>query len=261
MEFLTLESAIEWMVYFGATPPTLRFLDGEVREYRPGYQDSDAAYRRYCHRSYMAGRLHQLITNAPNGAAFRWARQHPKTGRMVVDLSMAAEALDYLAEMAVYVRDEYNAAVMLGPSGLHMVKSRIVNYPDPRVKVFLPGVAARFSMVGIDLIRLLEIDGFNLPVDGSGRLKAANDEVQESAGVPLPSVSVPVDQRSESQEQRQERRHRMCVELCVEAGSKMPTDDYMRLPRGIKKLAEKEGITRQAFAEDVKAHIRRINSK
>lgn len=41
----------------------------------------------------------------------------------------------------------------------------------------------------------------------------------------------------------------------------MPTNDYARLPRGIGKLAKWEGITRQAFAEDVKAHIRRLNGR
>ncbi|MFM6969624.1 MAG: hypothetical protein ACKOWZ_04410, partial [Sediminibacterium sp.] len=59
----------------------------------------------------------------------------------------------------------------------------------------------------------------------------------------------------ETGEKRQQRRYQMCLD----AGLVMPRDDYAHLPRGIGSLAEREGITRQAFAEDVKAHIRRMN--
>jgi hypothetical protein len=62
---------------------------------------------------------------------------------------------------------------------------------------------------------------------------------------------------AESQRVRQERRYQMCVD----ADLPMPTDDYARLPRGIGALAKREGITRQAFAEDVKAHIRSLNGR
>lgn len=58
-------------------------------------------------------------------------------------------------------------------------------------------------------------------------------------------------------ERRQERRYQMCLD----ANLKMPPNDYARLPRGIGALAKKEGITRQAFSEDVKAHIRRLNGR
>jgi hypothetical protein len=61
----------------------------------------------------------------------------------------------------------------------------------------------------------------------------------------------------EKPEQRQARRYG----ACISAGLKMPTDDYSHLPRGIGKLAEAEGITRQAFSDDVKAHIRRLNGR
>ena len=66
---------------------------------------------------------------------------------------------------------------------------------------------------------------------------------------------VPAD--GESQKQRQARRY----QACIDAGLTMPTDDYSHLPRGIGKLAKAEGITRQAFAEDVKAHIRQLNGR
>jgi hypothetical protein len=61
----------------------------------------------------------------------------------------------------------------------------------------------------------------------------------------------------ETASQRQERRY----QACVAAGLKMPTDDYSHLPRGINKLAAEEGIKRQSYSEDVKAHITRLNAR
>mgnify|MGYP000042915104 CR=1 FL=1 len=61
--------------------------------------------------------------------------------------------------------------------------------------------------------------------------------------------------QAETQEQRRARRYQMCLD----AGLKMPTDDYGRLPNGIKRLAEEvEKVSRQSFAEDIKAHIRKL---
>ncbi len=57
--------------------------------------------------------------------------------------------------------------------------------------------------------------------------------------------------------QRQARRY----QACIDAGLTMPSDDYSHLPRGIGALAKAEGIKRQSFAEDVKAHINRTNSR
>ena len=56
-------------------------------------------------------------------------------------------------------------------------------------------------------------------------------------------------------------RRKRRYETCVAANLVMPDNDYARLPRGIGKLANKEGVSRQAFAEDVKAYIRQINGK
>ena len=172
MKFLTLADAVNVMVIFGGQPPALDFLKREARLYDPGYRDSDAAYRSICHRSCMAGRLHQLISNAPDDAALRWARQHPLTGHAVLDQSLATEALDTLARMGAYILDEYNAAVKIGPKGLSIERSRIVKYPDPRVKIFMPMVQ-KFAVVESDLIRLLAAAGFDLPVSADGTLKVA----------------------------------------------------------------------------------------
>lgn len=70
----------------------------------------------------------------------------------------------------------------------------------------------------------------------------------------LPEYAVSQD---ESKEQRQARRYQMCVD----AQLNMPDNDYATLPRGIGKLAEREGISRQAFSEDVKAHIARMSER
>ena len=61
----------------------------------------------------------------------------------------------------------------------------------------------------------------------------------------------------ESQIARQARRYQMGID----ADLKMPTDDYAPMPRGIGKLAKIEKISRQAFTEDLKAHIRRAFPK
>ena len=88
-------------------------------------------------------------------------------------------------------------------------------------------------------------------------------EIDRINGTPKPQdqrfkAPGPTPKRSsgETKEQRQARRY----QACIDAGLRMPTDDYSHLPRGLKDVAEAEGITRQAFSEDVKAHIRRLNS-
>jgi|GEM_PF-5911811 len=44
-------------------------------------------------------------------------------------------------------------------------------------------------------------------------------------------------------------------EMCIAAGLKMPTNPYGRLPRGIKALAAREGISTQAFSKSVKKYM------
>lgn len=63
--------------------------------------------------------------------------------------------------------------------------------------------------------------------------------------------------QEESKEQRQARRYQMCVDAKLD----MPDNDYATLPRGIGELAKREGISRQAFSEDVKAHIARMSER
>jgi hypothetical protein len=61
----------------------------------------------------------------------------------------------------------------------------------------------------------------------------------------------------ESAIERQSRRYQMCID----AGMKLPTTDFARLPNGIKELAKIEGVKRQAFSKDIKIHINRINPR
>lgn len=58
-------------------------------------------------------------------------------------------------------------------------------------------------------------------------------------------------------EARQTRRYKMCID----AGLTLPNNDYAQMPRGIGKIAESIGISRQAFAEDVRKHINRLAGK
>jgi hypothetical protein len=44
-------------------------------------------------------------------------------------------------------------------------------------------------------------------------------------------------------------------QMCIDAGLAMPKDDYAHLPTGIKVLADREGISTQAFSKSVKKHI------
>lgn len=68
---------------------------------------------------------------------------------------------------------------------------------------------------------------------------------------PSPVVTLSAD---EIKSQRQARRY----QACVDAGLILPSDDYGAMPRGIGKVAERLGITRQTLTADVKAHIRRL---
>lgn len=58
-----------------------------------------------------------------------------------------------------------------------------------------------------------------------------------------------------------ERRQAERYAACISAGLTMPTDDYRHLPRGIGRVAQSLGISRQALAEDLKAHICRLNGR
>lgn len=110
------------------------------------------------------------------------------------------------------------------------------------------------------LLKVLHIDAFRV----RGCDLEAFADAQTSTPTPVvsaPAVALPervaLPAKAEAPEVRQARRY----QACISAGLSMPTDTYTRLPTGIKRLAECEGITRQAFAEDVKAHIGRLHGR
>lgn len=76
-------------------------------------------------------------------------------------------------------------------------------------------------------------------------------------GIARPTMKLPKMTPQETQEERRARRHQMCLD----AGLKLPDNDYGQMPRGIGRVAKMEGVTRQAFAEDVKAHINRLHQR
>ena len=62
---------------------------------------------------------------------------------------------------------------------------------------------------------------------------------------------------TETKEQRQDRRLR----ACIDAGLPMETKRAsMRLPDGVGEIADREGVTRQAFSSDIKAALARLES-
>ena len=62
-------------------------------------------------------------------------------------------------------------------------------------------------------------------------------------------------------EPTQEQRQAYRWQLCIDAGLTMPEGTYSHLPRGIGKVAESLGITRQALQQDLNAHRERLFGK
>lgn len=77
---------------------------------------------------------------------------------------------------------------------------------------------------------------------------------QKGSNVIKPATGLLV--KKETAEQRQARRYQMCID----AGLLMPKNNFSHLPRGVGKLAKKEGISTASFSQDVKKHICRINA-
>lgn len=92
-------------------------------------------------------------------------------------------------------------------------------------------------------------------------------ETAQRMNLPLPEVlsniinkitiEAPVISNTETQAERRQRRYLMCLD----AGLELPTNDYSKLPNGIGLLAKKEGVSRQAFNHDVKAHINWVSER
>jgi len=71
---------------------------------------------------------------------------------------------------------------------------------------------------------------------------------------PAPATDTATPAPAETREQRQDRR----LQACINAGLVMPKNSFGRLPKGVDKVAELEGVTRQAFSSEVKAALERM---
>lgn len=74
-------------------------------------------------------------------------------------------------------------------------------------------------------------------------------------GAPAAAAPQPAPAK-ETAEQRQDRR----LQMCIDAGLTLPKNEHGRMPDGIAKVAEREGIHRTSFTTDVKAAIARRNA-
>lgn len=92
-------------------------------------------------------------------------------------------------------------------------------------------------------------------------LLAAMPRDEHGAQNTHPSLHRPPNAQAGSQIESAEERQRRRYQMCIDAGLTMPTNDYGHMPRGVGKVAEREGIKRQSFVQDVKAHINRASGK
>ena len=74
----------------------------------------------------------------------------------------------------------------------------------------------------------------------------------DKAGLVLGPVAVATE-LAEDSIARQDRR----LKACEDAGLKLPVTDYDHLPKGVGKLAKADGVSRQAFSQDVKKALSR----
>ena len=81
-----------------------------------------------------------------------------------------------------------------------------------------------------------------------GRM-AARAAPAQSAATPAPGSD-----STETTEQRQDRRLRACIDAGLPMNDKAALS---RLPYGVGDIAERQGVTRQAFSTDVKAALKR----
>ncbi|MFG5779204.1 hypothetical protein ACFIQF_19260 [Comamonas sp. J-3] len=93
------------------------------------------------------------------------------------------------------------------------------------------------------------------PIGGVGQARQA---VLQSQGAQSseaqPEAADRINNTIETKEQRQDRR----LQACIDAGLPMSTKAALsRLPNGVGGVADKEGVSRQAFSADVKAALER----
>lgn len=104
----------------------------------------------------------------------------------------------------------------------------------------------------VDMAVYVADRGFSVIVEASEQ--ATQPQTAPAQNIPTPA---PVVQATETREQRQDRR----LKACIDAGLPMDTRAALsRLPDGVGNVADREGVTRQAFSTDVKAALTRRKS-
>ena len=142
----------------------------------------------------------------------------------------------HTADQARQLEKAMRAAIFAGELGNYDYRTGLLIVPP-------------FSIATPLVVRMADVEDWLNSPSYKARLRATTAE--QTHAMPVMVVDSLTD--SETREARQARRYQMCVD----AGLTMPRTDYDAMPRGIDKVAALEKITRQAFTEDVKAHIRR----
>lgn len=163
-------------------------------------------------------------------AAVIEAKTGEDASKMIDDLAIAAVS----GELRVHERDK-NATFRATAVSTHAAKSL-----DSTASQLNAWLAKKHPLVQFR---------FQDPTPIAPFASAQSSEPHNVGGIAAASTQ-------ETQRQRRARRYQMGID----AGLPMPDNDYAPLPRGIGKLADKEGVSRQTFAEDVKAHIRSLMS-
>ena len=200
--------------------------------------NESSEYAREKKISAVAGRLHQLLNNYPDSRP-RWVEIHKISRRPIFnDATVHPEGMALLEHTAGWFDREWNnhvnhiaaqnALAQHGKDPSLLIKShRIEDGKYPR-KQFLRAFSIGFEQ--LELVTFLN-----------------RNKVQHALLQLAPTeASLP----TESAAQRRMRRWQMCID----AGLEMPQDTFAHLPPGIRKIAESEGITRQALAQDLNKH-------
>ena len=182
------------------------------------------------------------------GVLPRHSRRYPLPQEIPSEAGPYLELLvmAYLRGEAVRAGAEYSGDRRALLDGLPPEKAAFLGVQEPSKRTPPTDIRRIFSVVvqKVDVHRWLEFKGIKprFPFSPPPR----------DIGVPATNESF-FEPTAETAEQRQARR----FQACIDANLQMPDNDYERLPRGINRVADAEGISRQAFTDDIKAHIRR----
>ena len=159
------------------------------------------------------------------------------------NLLFSTEAASQISKQQGHTEDQakqlakaMRAAIFAGELGIY----------DRRTGLLIPPPSKETDVL---FVRLADVHDWLQSPSYKARLRSTALDQSHAVGAAI----VDAPSRSETSEARQARRY----EMCVDAGLKMPTTDYGLMPWGIGRIAAQEQITRQAFTEDLKVHIRR----